>query len=289
MVAATLLGLGAYAVVETLDDDPGDDRRCLVDRATWLSSDVTTLEGIDLERARDAGLDDSGPFPDAVAELVELGLSADPLTRETFQAMMSEPEETLGYASSDVDCWVGDPAHFTARGTFDPERIARSERGQAGEAAPSDDGRLLAFDRDGDAQQLFRGEQEPPAAVTALVRELNHRGAIGFRAMSLVGSGDKWAPWSAVALTRRDGWELVMVWAFADAQTATENGQAVLEALADKNSAVADLIEGNPGDRLERDGATIALQAPLAGEAVDWHEPFTNFDPAVAPEALRDL
>jgi hypothetical protein len=176
------------------------------------------------------------------------------------------------YEAAGVRCWVGGLTSFAARGSFDSERIAATDLGSSG-----------ALDIDGDV--LVRGEADTdpaggeralPATAARLLDTLEDHGTVAFIALSPDDAGEQW---TATALAG-DGepWDLLVVWAFADGAGAEAGVGEVRDALAD--SSVGDLIEGDPADRLERDGTTLRLQAPLASETTShWYRLQTTFDP----------
>jgi hypothetical protein len=194
----------------------------------------------------------------------------------------------VGYRMTDLDCWVGDvtPA-FAARGDVDPDTLASGIAGQDDRAVL--DGDLLAYSPDGDADELI-DPTEPGPALVALLDEVDGRGALTFS--GLLTGDDQDDPWVALGLAdgEGDGFDLVAVWAFADAEEIDDDVRtAVVQAIQD--GSVGDLIDGNADDLLETKGATLSLRAPLAGRAQSWVEPMRQFDPvftAVGPGADPD-
>jgi hypothetical protein len=49
-----------------------------------LAPNVRSVQGSDLDRARDAGYDDSGSLEETLDSLHAIGVSADPVTREAL-------------------------------------------------------------------------------------------------------------------------------------------------------------------------------------------------------------
>lgn len=91
---------------------------------------------------------------------------------------------------------------------------------------------------------------------------------VAFTGLSTDDAGDQW---TGVGLAHSGGWELVIVWAFADRSGADAGETDVREALAGASS-VGEMVDGDPVDRLQRDGATLWLRAPLVAETTsDWY------------------
>jgi hypothetical protein len=181
-----------------------------------------------------------------------------------------DPAAALGYEPADVRCWAGAGRAFAARGSFDADRVTASDVGSQSELEVHDD--LLVHPDD-------PGNTDPAAADSParaqIVESLVEHEALAFSAMSGNDAGDAW---SAVGLARGDGWELLAVWTFADETLADEGEDRVREALAD-GSSVPDMVSGDPLERLERDGTTLSMRAPLTAETTTWYALQAQLDP----------
>lgn len=234
----------------------------LLDR---LPEDVTAVDGADLDGARAAGYDDSDD--EALRQSAfELGAGPDRITSHVLVERRGDDE--LPYAPADVDCWVTDLQGVAARGSFDEDAVEASDV-----AEMTVDGDVLTSDLDGATSDAA------PAVLEHVVDVLEQQDAVLIRLAALTDDGRSGA-WSGVALAPGDPWDLIVVWARADADAASEAEARVRDVL-DSDSIIPDLIEGDAGDALERDGAVLMLRAPLAGGPADWTTPMTVLDEAL--------
>ena len=241
----------------------------LLDR---LPDDVTAVDGADLDGARAAGYDDSDD--EALRQSAfELGAGPDRITSQVLVYGMGG--EDLPYAPADVDCWVADLQGVAARGSFDENAVEASDV-----ADMTVDGDVLTSALDGATTD------DNPAVLGDAVDVLERQDAVLIRLAALTDDGRSGA-WSGVALAPGDPWDLIVVWAHPDAEAASEAEARVRDAL-DTDSGIPDLIEGDAGDALERDGAVLVLRAPLAGEPADWTRPMTVLDAALIIDLADD-
>lgn len=287
-VGATLVVVvvaAAAAVVVTRDDSGGSGGGdCFPTLAEHLADDAGVIRGSDNGRAQAAGIALDGPVEDLSSEILDTGFQPDPLTNQTVFQFLDDPGK-VGYRMTDVDCWVGGITQaFAARGDFDADALDAGLAGEGDRAVL--DGDLLAYGPDDDAQDLI-DSSEPGAALPALLEGLDERGALTFGGMQFSDSAD--GPWTALGLAdgEGDGFDLVAVWAFADADEIDDSVRAdVVAAIGD--GSVGEMIEGDPDELVEVDGATLWLRAPLVGRTQSWAEPMTLLDP-VFTAAGRDI
>jgi hypothetical protein len=271
VLGAAALAVAMVAGVVLVSRSGGDDPACLSSLARRVPADVVTLAGTDLARARGAGLDDGGSIEDLFASREATNIPLDPLTEQRV-ASLDESSEATGYEPGDVRCWVGELERFVARGTFDPDQVAASRAGTSGQTRV--DGDLLAHVPEGDPEYLFEATRSP-APLVALVEALDRHGAVSFSAMTA--SGDPSDPWAAVGLARGSDWDLIAAWGFANVGEAEAGEARVVEALRD-TSNLAGIVDGDPSEMVERDGAALWLRAPFAGDPTNWTEPLDTFD-----------
>lgn len=284
-LVVAIVGAAAAVIVLTSDDGgAGQGGGCFPTLAEHLPEEPGVVRGSDNDRAEAAGIALDGPVEDLSSEVLDTGFQPDPLTNQTVFQFLDDAGK-VGYRMTDLDCWLGDVTpSFAARGDVDPDTLASGIAGQDDRAVL--DGDLLAYSPDGDADELI-DPTDPSPALVALLDELDERGALTFS--GLLTGDDQDDPWVALGLADGDGdgFDLVAVWAFADAeQIDADVRTAVVEAIGDGD--VDDLIDGNADDLLETNGATLSLRAPLAGQTQSWVEPMRRFDPvftAVAPDA----
>jgi hypothetical protein len=270
-----LVGVAALAFGEG-----GRGSGCVTGLVDHMPTDAGVVQGSDLARAREAGYDDGGDVANMADSVLATGVMPDPVTHQSLQLFV-EPSEYAGYEPADVDCWLGpiEPS-FVARGSFDADRIRRSDRGGDGSVV-LDDG-LLAYESDGEPGHVL-GTRDQPATLRDIVDAFDQHGAVSFSATS---ADDPSGPWSGVALARGDDWEMLVMWTFPDTDAAGAAESDVRGVLGD-DSVLGELIEGDPADLLERDGTTLWLRAPLAAEPRRWLDPLRHLDPAVL--VLSDL
>ena len=281
-----LLAAAAYLVIGTddgdsdvsttdnadnADEDTGDDGSgsgsddCLTGAAEHLPDNEATgiagfLRGGHLDRARDAGYQDSSS-----EELFQpfWGAPPEPVTLRAV-ARMSEPDlptHVAGYDSSQVSCWIGyvDDSQFTARGSFDQDRVASSDLGQDTQIAAADN--LLVYDRSDDAAaNLLTPRRDLDEPLTTLLDELDRQEVTGFSLFNLTGVDGP-----PVALAQAYSGEEhhhVMVWAFPDEHVADEGQNAVIDILDAGEGQLAPQVQDDPDDILQRDGPTLVLRFP---------------------------
>jgi hypothetical protein len=278
VAGAAAAAVFAALVVATRGD--GGGAGCMSGLADHLPSDLEVVDGGDLDRAEDAGID-VGSINRIVDAYREVGFQPDPLTNVILNLRGErDPEATAGYAADDVDCWVGhQTGAFVAEGDFDADRVARAE--ESDDLAV--DGDLLAYDRAGDPEAWFeRSDDDTPAR--AAVRKFDDLGALMFSGFRTGDDDD--LRWVGLGLGRTgDGWELLGVWAFADVDLAESSVGSIVDAI--EEGEVPSMIEGDVADRIERDGALLTLRAPMRVEPSEWRTPFIQFDPMLG--ALRDF
>jgi hypothetical protein len=246
-----LVVVAAVAVVAVRGGDDGEP--CVSDLARRMPADVTLLTGSDLRRARDAGYDDD-TFEAMSGSAVELDVIPDPVTMEGVQR---GGQGDGPFDPADVGCWVGDFDTFVARGEFDEERVAA-----AGDDALRVDGDLLA-----DAPDGVPASGDAPAPLLAAVDALEDEGAVSFRLSA--GPGDDTPAWAGTGLARGSGWDLVVVWAYAD-DTAAADGEESIRAALDDDSSIPEMVTGDAAGALARDGTTVRLRAPLRDAPNTW-------------------
>ena len=255
--------------------DDGGGSGCVTRLVDHLPADVENVEGSDLGRARAAGYDDDGDVFQLADSVLATGVAPDPLSDES-RLRFEEPSTHAGYDPADVECWLGLlDLTFVASGSFEAGQIDRSDRGEPGSMALEPG--FLAYSRDGTPDEML-ATRDQPASLRGLVEALDRHGAVSFSGTTT--GDDPSGPWSGVALARGDDWEMLVVWSLPDAGAAGDAQAAVHAALAD-DSNLGDVIEGDPADLLERDGATLWLRAPLAGEPGSWTDPLRDLDPAL--------
>jgi len=268
VAAVVIVVAGAWAVAR----DSGSGGGCMSGLLDQLPEEVTAVDGADLDGARAAGYDDSDD--EALRQSAfELGAGPDRITSHVLLERRSGQE--LPYAPADVDCWVADLQGVAARGSFDEDAVEASEV-----ADMTVDGDVLTSELDGETTD------DAPAVLGQAVDVLERQDAVLIRLVALTDNGRSGA-WSGVALAPGDPWDLIVVWAHADAEAATEAEARVRDAL-DSDSGIPELIEGDAGDLLERDGAVLVLRAPLAGEPADWTRPMTVLDEALIIDLADD-
>jgi hypothetical protein len=288
MVAAVVViavaGLVAVGVT-VMGGDDGDDTSssgCLSGLGGQVPQEECVVQGTDLERARAAGMDDSGGVNGALDWSIETGVGFDPLTSRLISSEPGDPSTATGYETADVDCWVGGIQSFAARGSFDAGRVASSEFGSSGEGEGEGelevDGDVLV--RRGTASDRSTGRTGLSTPAATLVAALDDQDVIGFTGLS---SDDNGEQWTGVGLARGDDWDLVIAWAFADETQAEAREGDVRDALTDERSSVEELVGDDPVDSLERDGPTLWLRAPLVAEATSaWYRLQAALDPIFA-------
>ena len=261
VAAVVIVVAGAWAVARA----SGGGEGCMSGLLDRLPEDVTAVDGADLDGARAAGYDDSDD--EALRQSAfELGAGPDRITSHVLVERRGDDE--LPYAPADVDCWVTDLQGVAARGSFDEDAVEASDV-----AEMTVDGDVLTSDLDGATSDAA------PAVLEHVVDVLEQQDAVLIRLAALTDDGRSGA-WSGVALAPGDPWDLIVVWARADADAASEAEARVRDVL-DSDSIIPDLIEGDAGDALERDGAVLMLRAPLAGGPADWTTPMTVLDEAL--------
>jgi hypothetical protein len=250
----------------------GTPSGCLSELARHVPPDRGVIQGSDLERARVAGMDDSGGVAGALDWLIETGVAPDPLTTNAQRALVDDSSEMLGYEPADVRCWTGSFTSFAAQGSFDAGRIEATDLGSSGELWV--DGDVLVHQET--ATDRSAGERGLSSAAASLLRALDDHGVVAFSGLSADDAGDQW---TGVGLARSGGWELLIVWVFTDGAEAEAGESDVREALAGASS-VGELVEGDPLERIQRDGATLWLRAPLVAETTsDWYRLQSVLDP----------
>ncbi len=264
---AAIVGLvvgGAWLVA---GDENGSG--CIAGLVEQLPDDATGLRGADLEVARVAGYDDSDTEA-MVESALELGDGPDPVTMQVRNRTFDD--EDMPYAPSDVDCWVADGNMVAMRGTFDEDAVESSDI-----ADMEVDGDVLTTGFD----PADAGDTPPglTRAVDALVSE-----DAALLAVVPVGDDPATGPWTGVGLAVGDPWDLAVVWAYPDADTAADATDAVRAAL-DADSTIPDLVDGDAAAAVERDGSVVALRAPMAGEPSEWRRPLVVLDAALLVDA----
>lgn len=258
-------------------------RGCMTGLVDHLPADAEVVQGSDLGRAREAGYDDGGGLEQLADSTLATGVIPDPLTNQNL-TMYTPPSENTGYEPGDVDCWLGplEPS-FVARGSFDADRVAQSESGEQGTIEL--DGGLLAYGSEGAPGDLLVTRDQPDS-MRRLVEAFDRQDAVSFSATSA--GDDSSEGWTGVGLARGDGWEMLAVWSLPDGEAADAAETDIRAALAD-DSHLGELIDGDPADLLERDGATLWLRGPLSGEPRTWLDPFRYLDPALMVFSDLDL
>ena len=260
LAAIVALAVGGAWLVAGDENGSG----CVTGLIEQLPGEATGLRGADLEVARAAGYDDSDS--DAMIESAfELGDGPDPITMQVRNRTFDD--EDVPYAPSDVDCWVADGNMVAIRGTFDEDAVESSDI-----ADMEVDGDVLTTGFDPAAA----GDTPPglTRAVDALVRD-------DAALFMVVPVGDPaTGPWTGMALAAGDPWDLAVVWAYPDAETAADATDDVQAALT-SDSIIPDLIEGDAAAAVERDGSVVVLRAPMAGEPSDWRQPLVVLDAAL--------
>lgn len=269
-----MVGVGVAVVVAAVvvTRGGGGDGGCLSGLADHVPEDLDLVAGSDLGRARDAGLD-FGSTEEAVDATRATDVLLDSMSQQRLQSL-GEASTSTGYEIDDVDCWVGYPAGgaFVAEGSFDRDAVTSSELGRENAAVGND---LLTYDPDGDPGRMAAEEGAHP--LVALVASFDERDAISFVGQAVGPEDEPVAIGLGLADGAGDAWDLLVVWRFAD-DDAAENGVGrALDAVNEGD--VAAMIEGDPEERLHRDGSTVWLRAPLADEANRWIRPMTVFDP----------
>jgi hypothetical protein len=237
--------------------------------------------GGDMERARDAGFDDSS-FDDIVDSFRETGVIPDHLYFEPLMRMNADrtPPETAGYDSSQVTCWIGRHAgddEMVALGTFDATSVASSARGRHGEVDTS--GEVLASHGDGRTEDLLE-PGDAPSSLSEMIQILDDQEAVNFVIFHL-GDEDAPAPPAAVALAYDDGWDLLLVWRFSD-ETEAAVGRDAVEEILTEGSAVPDLVEGDPAEHVDQDGTQVTMRLPLTSPT-RWILPVMTLDRVLDP------
>jgi hypothetical protein len=286
VLVVTIVGAAAAVIVVT-SDGGSSGGGCFPTLAEHLPEEPIVVRGSDNDRAQAAGIALDGPVEDLSSEVLDTGFQPDPLTNQTVFQFLDDAGK-VGYRMTDLDCWLGDVTpDFAARGDVDADTLASGLAGQDDRAVL--DGDLLAYSPDGDADELI-DPTEASSALVALLDEVDERGALTFS--GLLTGDDQDDPWVALGLAdgEGDGFDLVAVWAFADAEEIDDDVRtAVVEAIGD--GSVAELIDGDADDLLEINGSTLSLRAPLAGQTQSWVEPMRQLDPvftAVGPDADLD-
>lgn len=259
----------AALVVATRGDD-GSGGGCVSGLAGRLPTDVEVVSGSDYGRAEDAGLDIDS-LDGLVDASVEASFLPDPLTGQVvLQLADDDPEATTGYGPEDIDCWIGDQTGaFVAEGDFDADRV--EDAGVADDLAL--DGDLLAYNRDGGPEAWFDESDDTP--ISAAVGKLDDLGTVTFSGFPINGEGDEHR-WVGLGLAHDDDWELVAVWAFADADAAESSTGTIVDAV--EQGEVPSMIEGDVADQIERDGALLTLRAPMRVEPSEWRTPLVQLD-----------
>jgi hypothetical protein len=273
--AVVVAAVAAVTVVATRAGD-GDAAGCLSGLATHLPADIDLLSGTDLDRTQAAGLAVDGRIERVLDVVRETNLQLDPLTEERLHTL-DESTDSAGFGIDEMRCWVGDATggRFVGRGSFDGDAVAAGDAGTAGEAATRGD--LVAYDRDGDPEPLLGASPAGRPPLVALIEGLDQHGAVTFTGVS---SGDQADDhWTALGLAGGDGdgWELILVWGFADADRAAAGRAGAIDAI--ERGDVAGMIEGDAADLLHQDGPTLWLRAPIVGDTGSWAAPMEVFDP----------
>jgi hypothetical protein len=244
-----------------------------------LPADAQIVNGSDHQRAQAAGIDLGAPIEDLSDQLLDTGFQPDPLYFQTVFQFAQDPE-AVGYEPADVDCWLGDFRQaFTARGDFDADAVTGAEANEGrddGELVVADG--LLAVDPDGEADKSIEGAPPESTALVNLLEGLDRRGALTF--LGLQAGDDADDPWVGIGLADGDGgdFDLVLVWAYGDADDIGDSDRADIVAAVGDGS-VDEMIDGEPDDLVQEDGATFWMRAPLTVETNRWVQPQRVFDP----------
>jgi hypothetical protein len=275
---AAVLVVGAVVVSSGDDDVAGD---CLSEVAGRLPADTTVVNGTDFERARAADLDVDGSSDQLFDVVVDTSLHLDPLTVRVNQ--VGDDTAGTGYGIEEMRCWAGDWDTFVGRGSFDDEAVAESDAGAEGQVEVRSG--LLAHEPDGDPGSLLRASPVDARARTALVDRVDRLGAVTFSGL-VAGEVEGDEVWIGLGLARGDGWELVVVWGFAEPDQAAAGRDRALDAL--EEGVVPEMIDGDPADLLQQEGPSLALRAPLDGDAAAWVRPLQVFDPMLTAFGSSD-
>jgi hypothetical protein len=278
--AGAAVAVLAVVVVATTRDGGGDGGGCVSGLVEHLPEGAQVVNGSDHLRAQAAGIDLGAPLEDLSDQLLETGFQPDPLYFQTVFQFAQDPE-SVGYEPGDVDCWLGDFRRaFTARGDFDADAVTGAETAEGrddGELAVADG--LLASDPGGEADRLIEGAPPESTALVHLLEGLDRRGSLTFSGVQAGDDPDD--PWVGIGLADGDGgdFDLVMVWAYGDADQIEGSDRAdIVDAVVD--GSVDEMIEGEANDLVQEDGATFWLRAPMAVETRQWVQPQQVFDPA---------
>lgn len=268
-LAASLSALGLVLMGRAHDERAG----CYVALGERLEADAI-LQGGDLVRARQAGYDDDGDLEALSDAQRRTGTLPDPVTWEALQRYEREAGQN-GFAPADVTCWVGTSQTALLQGTFDDASVAGSERGRAGDLAARD--ATLAFDRGGDAEAVLAVRADDPGpdpAARSALAVLEDEGVYSF---FLTGLGD--TRWVGLGIADGErGRDVVVVWAYADADAAAADLGAVADRLDDGN---LDRVVRIGPDDLEQLGQVIVARGRLVGDADRWTMPLQLFDPGL--------
>lgn len=274
---AAVVAVVAVVLVTGGDDDESASG-CVADLMARVPEDARFIEGGDLAAARDRGYDDS--TVESLAETsAATGVYPDPLTRRVVLVNFDPDTDAMPFDPADVECWVGVQNEFVARGDFDPERVRSSRYGEGLELSADDD--LVASERVWLSEPVDDDDAGPDGLSDAF-EALDGDGVVSFALAPGRVDGEEDRSWIGVGLVPEedDDWGLSAVWSFRDDATA-EDGEAPLRELLSERSVLAELVAGDPGDDLERVGATLHLRSTLTADRQQWMAAFQRIDPAL--------
>lgn len=279
IIGALAVAVAAAVIVAVLVTG-GDDESassCIDDLMARVPADARFVEGGDLATAREHGYDDS--TVESLAETsAATGVYPDPLTRRVVLVNFDLDPEAMPFDPADVDCWVGVQNEFVARGDFDPERVRSARHGEGLELSADDD--VVATERVWLSEPV--DDDAGPEGLSAAFESLDGDGVVSFALAPGRVRGEEDRSWIGVGLVPEedDDWGLSAVWSFRDDATA-EDGEPLLRDLLSERSVVADIVAGDPGDDLERDGATLRLRSTLTADRQQWMVAFQRIDPVL--------
>lgn len=284
VIAALVVAAGAVGVAVAGGDEAAGG--CLPSLGSPTHGDGL-LTGSDLERARSMADEPPGRWWEDTPEFfAATGAGVDPVSLRAASDLFGEdPSAYLGYNWTDVDCWIEVSTRVLIRGSFDEDRIVAAE-GLALADEIRLDGDVLTYIQDHD-EDVATGEEEVPPQVTELLEVVYRNDIVSFWALAGTREGsDPDAVWTTLGTAQGEGLDLLMVWTFPSEDEAVA-GEPELRRVLGGESAVGDLMEGDPAGQLERAGSSLVLRAPLTGDAAWRSQLMVGQDPAF--ELFSDL
>lgn len=279
-VALVAVVAAAALVITTTGGDADEEAdSCLADLARMVPA-VTGVEASDLRAARRSGYDDSS-VETMIETALELSISPDPVTRQLVMIRAETDIDGMPYAPSDVDCWILSGQHFVISGNFDRERFEDADERFGDMAVLSEDDQLVVSDE----ALLAEVDEDAQAGMSPLLAEAVEAlgpGVVYSRLIPGTVGGEEGGAWTGSSLAA-DGsrWSITTVWAYDDPAVAEEAEPQLRELLQDESNLYHQIMVGNPGSDLTREGGVLRTRSRLAGEIRDWYSMLNQFDPVI--------